>query len=87
LRAFFATFAVKSFTAKDAKKLRKDRKENPNHRNHLFREIRIPAKILKIHSLEYECKLRLRSKTAESSEAKDTAPKANATAKSFLILP
>ena len=29
----------------------------------------------------------LRSKTAESSEAKATAPKANATAKSFLILP
>ena len=48
---------------------------------------RIPAKIHKIHSLEHECKLSLRWKTAESSEAKATAPKANATAKSFLILP
>src|SRR6266700_6582938 len=46
-----------------------------------------PDKIRKIHSLERECRLSLRSKTAESSEAKATAPKANATAKSFLILP
>src|SRR5579862_427989 len=46
-----------------------------------------PARIHKIHSPERECKLSLRWKTAESSEAKATAPKANATAKSFLILP
>src|SRR5579871_1897800 len=44
-------------------------------------------KILKIHSPERECRLSLRWRTAESSEAKATAPKANATAKSFLILP
>src|SRR5437588_1723587 len=47
----------------------------------------IPAKILKIHTLERECRLRLHSKTVGSSEAKATAPKASATAKSFLILP
>src|SRR6266581_5520708 len=46
-----------------------------------------PDKIRKIHSLERECRLSLRSKTAESSEAKATAPKANVTARSFLILP
>src|ERR1700693_5762419 len=74
-------------SAKDAKKIRRVRKENPSDRNHLFRDSGIPAKISKIHSLEQECKLRLRSKTAESSEAKVTAPKANVTAKSFLILP
>src|SRR5689334_3098643 len=49
--------------------------------------VEIPDKIHKIHSSERECRLSLRWKTAESSEAKATAPKANATAKSFLILP
>src|ERR1700722_4630823 len=47
----------------------------------------IPDKILQIHTLERECRLSLRWKTGESSEAKATAPKASATAKSFLILP
>src|SRR5258708_28807428 len=47
----------------------------------------IPAKILQIHTLERECRLRLLSKTVGSSEAKATAPKASATARSFLILP
>src|SRR5271157_4895285 len=61
---------------------------DPNfHRNSSFRSAPIPVKIHKIHSLEFECRLSLRSKTAASSEAKATAPKANATAKSFLILP
>src|SRR5258708_24684536 len=47
----------------------------------------IPAKLDKIHSPENRCKLSLRSNTPSSSDAKATAPKANATAKSFLILP
>src|SRR3984957_19556184 len=47
---------------------------------------RFPDKILQIHTLERECRLSLRWKTGESSEAKVTAPKASATAKSFSIL-
>src|SRR5206468_11361618 len=78
------------FSLRDRKQrqgFRQRRGENWNNRNHLFRDLDIPAKISQIHSLEQECKLRLRSKTAESSEAKVTAPKANVTGKSFLILP
>ena len=45
------------------------------------------VKLYKIHTREQECKLSLPSKMGESFEAKATAPKANATGKSFLILP
>src|SRR5438445_2475034 len=45
------------------------------------------ARIGKIHSLEQECRQSLRWKMGASSAAKATAQKANATAKSFLILP
>src|SRR3954468_7977897 len=47
----------------------------------------IPANIHKIHSPERECRLSLRWKTGESSEAKARRPKANVTGKSFLIPP
>src|SRR5215471_15816782 len=52
-----------------------------------FFPVKIPAKIHKIHSSERECRQSLRWKTAKSSEAKATAPKASATAKLFSTPP